>query len=59
MIILDNLLSFFQLFPLIDSVDVQEMSSEKNWTKPLVFYLKNGMLHDRKEAARKLKVQAV
>ena len=59
MIILDNVLSFVQLFPLIDSVDVQEISSEKNWTTPLVFYLKNGMLYDKKEAARKLKVQAV
>ena len=58
MIILDNVLSFVQLFPLIDSVDVQEISSEKNWTTPLVSYLKNGALLEDKEAVRKLKVQA-
>ena len=37
---------------------MQEIGSENNWTTPLVSYLKNGMLLDRKEAARKLKVQA-
>ena len=58
MIIPDNVLSFVQLFPLIDSVDVQEVDSGNNWTTQLVSYLKNGMLSDGKEAARKLKVQA-
>ena len=56
MITLDNVLSFVQLSPLIDSVDVQEIGSEDNWTTPLVSYLKNGVLPDGKEAARKLKV---
>ena len=58
MIILDNVLSFFQLSPLIDSSNVQEIGSESNWTASLVSYLKNRVLPDGKEAARKLKVQA-
>jgi len=37
---------------------VQEIGSESNWTTPLVSYLRNGMLLDRNDAARKLKVQA-
>ena len=59
MIVLDNVLSFVQLSPLIDSNDVQEIGSKNDWTAPLASYLKNGVLPDRKEAARKLKVQAV
>ena len=51
-----NGLSFVQLSPLIDSDDVQEIGSESNWTTPIVSYLKNGVLPDGKEAARKLKV---
>ena len=58
MITLDNVLSFVQLSPLIDFDDVQEIGFEINWTTPLASYLKNGVLPDRKEAARKLKVQA-
>ena len=57
MITLDNVLSFVQLSPLIDFVNVQEIALEDNWTIPLVSYLKNGVLLDRKEAARKLKIQ--
>ena len=56
---LDNVLSFVQLSPLIDTIDVQEIGSKRNWTTPLVSYLKNGVLPDGKEAARKLKVQVV
>ena len=59
MITHDNVLSFVQLSPLIDSGDVQEIGSESNWTTPIASYLKNGVLLDEKEAARKLKVQAV
>ena len=36
---------------------MQEIGSESNWTTPLASYLKNGVLPDRKEAARKLKIQ--
>ena len=53
-----NILSFVQFSPLIDSDDIQEISSESNWTTPLVSYLKNGDLPDEKEVAIKLKVQA-
>ena len=38
---------------------MQEIGSKSNWTTPLVSYLKNDVLPDGKEAARKLKVQAV
>ena len=55
---LGNILSFVQLSPLIDFDDMQEIGFESDWTKPLVSYLKNGVLPNRKEAARKLKVQA-
>ena len=54
-----NVLSFVQLSPLIDSGNMQEIGSESTWTTPLVSYLKNGVLPDGKEAARKLKVQVV
>ena len=56
MIILGNVLSFVQLSPLIDSGDIHGIGSESNWTTPLISYLKNGVLPDEKEAARKLKV---
>ena len=56
MIIPGNVLSFVQLSPLIDSSNVQEIGSESNWTTSLVSYLKNGVLPNGKEAARKLKV---
>jgi len=59
MIALDNILSFIQLSPLIDSNDVKEIGSESDWTTPLASYLKNGILPDGKEAMRKLKVQAM
>ena len=58
MITLGNVLSFVQFYPLIDPDDIQEIGSKNNWTTPLVSYLKNGVLPDEKEAARKLKVQA-
>ena len=54
--ILDNVLSFVQLSPPIDSINVQEIGFESNWTTPVVSYLKNGILLEGKEAARKLKV---
>ena len=52
-----NVLSFVQFYPLIDPDDIQEIGSKNNWTTPLVSYLKNGVLLDEKEAARKQKVQ--
>ena len=53
-----NVLSFVQLSPLIDSSNMQEIGSDSSWTAPLVSYLRDGVLPDGKEAARKLKVQA-
>ena len=54
-----TVLSFVQLSPLIDSDDMQEIGSESNWTTTIASYLKDGVLPDEKEVARKLKVQAV
>ena len=36
---------------------MQEICFDSSWTAPLVSYLKDVVLPDRKEAARKLKVQ--
>ncbi|XP_050259998.1 uncharacterized protein LOC126705091 [Quercus robur] len=47
-----------QLSPLIGPSNVQEIGSNSSWTAPLVSYLKDGVLPDGKEVARKLKVQA-
>ena len=59
MVIPGNVLSFVQLSPLIDPSNVQEICSDSSWTMPLISYLRDGVLPDGKEAARKLKVQAV
>ena len=53
-----NVLSFVQLSPLIDPGNMQEIRSERNWTTQITSYLKDGLLPEEKEAARKLKVQA-
>ena len=58
MITYGNVLSFVQLSLVIDSDGVQEIGSESNWTTPIASYLKNGVLPDEKEVARKLKVRA-
>ena len=52
-------MSFVQVSSLIDDeTNVQEMNFEKNWTTPLIAYLRSGILPDKKDVARKLKVQA-
>ena len=38
---------------------MQEISVEENWTTPLIAYLRSGILPGGKDAARKLKVQAL
>ena len=53
-----NVLSFVQLSPLIDSSEVQEIGSESNWTTIIASYLKDGILPNEKDAARKVKVRA-
>ena len=55
----EQVLSFVQIFSLIDDgTNMQEVYSERNWTTSLISYLRTGVLLDRKDAARKLKVQA-
>ena len=58
MVIPGNVLSFVQLSPLIDPSNVQEICSDSSWTASLASYLRDGVLPNGKEAARKLKVQA-
>ena len=59
MLVPNQLLSFIQVSSLIyKGMNVQEIGFESNWTTPLISYLRNGMLPDGKDAARKLKVQA-
>ena len=41
-----------------DKANVQEVNSDKNWTTPLIAYLRSGILPDGKDAVRKMKVQA-
>ena len=57
MLISSQVLSFIQISPLIDGINVHEISSENHWTTPITSYLKDGVLPDEKKAARKLKVQ--
>ena len=52
-----NVLSFVQISQLIDLSNVQEIGSESNWTTTIASYLKDGILPNEKEAARKLKVR--
>ena len=55
----NQVLSFIQVSSLIDEgTNVQEIGFESNWTTPLISYLRNSMLLDEKDDARKLKVQA-
>ena len=59
MLVPNQVLSFIKTSSLIDSgTNVQEIDSESNCTTPIISYLKNGMLSDRMDAARKLKVKA-
>ena len=59
MLVLEQILSFVQISSLInDGTNMQVVNSEYNWTTPLVFYLKTGVLPEEKGATRKLKVQA-
>ena len=58
MLIPGQLLSFIQISPLIDNTSIQEIGSENYWTTLITSYLKDSVLPDDKETARKLKVQA-
>ena len=39
-------------------ISVQEIGSKNDWMMPITSYLKNSVLPDGKDAARRLKVQA-
>ena len=55
----EQVLSFVQISSLIDDkAKMQEVNLDKNWTTPLITYLRSGILLDEKDAARKMKVQA-
>ena len=56
MLIPNQVLSFVQISPVIDSISMQEIGSKNNWTTLITSYLKDGILPDGKEVARKLKV---
>ena len=59
MLIPNQVLSFIQVSLVInEGTNVQEIGYESNWTTPLISYLRNGLLLDGKDIARKLKVQA-
>ena len=58
MLIPSQVLSFIQISSLIDDTSVQEIGSKNYWTTPIASYLKEGVLPNDKEVARKLKVQA-
>ena len=59
MLVPEQVLSFVQISSLIDDeTNMQVVNSECNWTTPLIFYLRDGVLPEEKGAARKLKVQA-
>ena len=58
MLLPDKVLSFVQISPLVDDVDMQEVNLGSNWTTLIVSYLKDGTLPNGKWAARKLKVRA-
>ena len=59
MLVSKQVLSFVQVSSLIDDgANMQEMNFKKNWTTPLIAYLRSGILPDGKDAVRKFKVQA-
>ena len=54
-----QILYFVQISSLIDDkADMQEVNSDKNWTTPLIAYLRSDILPGGKDAARKMKAQA-
>ena len=42
----------------IDLLEVQQIENRENWMTPIVSYLKEGKLPERKDEARKLRVRA-
>ena len=59
MLVPEQVLSFVQVSSLIDDgTNMKVVDAERNWTTPLISYLRTGVLLDGKDATRKLKVQA-
>ena len=57
MLVPKQVLSFVQVSSLIDDgTNMKVVEAERNWTTPLISYLRTDMLPDGKDAARKLKV---
>ena len=46
-----------QYIPSIDILEVQQVESRGNWMTPIVSYLKDGQLLEKKDEARKLRVR--
>lgn len=53
-----QVLSFVQYSLAIDKLDVHVIQTGVNWMTPILFYLKNGLLTEKVNASRRLKVQA-
>ena len=47
-----------QYMPSIDFLKVQQIENEENWMTPIVTYLKDGRLPEKKDDARKVKVRS-
>ena len=47
-----------QYIPSIDILEVQQVESRGNWMTPIVSYLKDGQLLEKKDEARKLRVRS-
>lgn len=52
----NQVLFFVQISSLIYNISVQEIGSKNDWTTPITSCLRDNLLLDDKEAARKLKV---
>ena len=47
-----------QYLPSIDFPEVQQIEGEENWITPIISYLKDGKLLERKDEAKKLRVRS-
>ena len=47
-----------QYMPSIDLPEVQQIEAKENWMTPIVTYLKEGRLQERKDEARKLRIKS-
>ena len=47
-----------QYIPSIDLLEVQQVQNEGNWMTPIISYLKDGRLPERKDGAKKLRVRS-